>query len=94
MNAKRRGWQFTVLFSNTARAHERDKTHDWVVVYYEKDGRERVTTAERGTLKGHRRQPGYERNGQWDHERFAVRLFAELYLWRRERSCAVRSGTR
>ncbi|MCZ6776165.1 MAG: hypothetical protein O7D34_06890 [Ignavibacteria bacterium] len=28
----RGGWRFTVLFSNTARAHELGKTQDWVVV--------------------------------------------------------------
>jgi DNA polymerase/3'-5' exonuclease PolX len=31
---------FTALFSNTARAHELEKTRDWVVVYYERDGEE------------------------------------------------------
>ncbi|HRW07212.1 MAG TPA: helix-hairpin-helix domain-containing protein [Caldilineaceae bacterium] len=27
-------WRFTALFSNTARAHELQKTDDWVVIYY------------------------------------------------------------
>lgn len=31
------GWDFTVLFSNTSQAHERNKTHDWVVMYYDRD---------------------------------------------------------
>lgn len=31
------GWDFTVLFSNTSRAHELDKTDDWVVMYYDRD---------------------------------------------------------
>ena len=30
-------WQFTVLFSNTQRAHELEKTNDWVVVYFHTD---------------------------------------------------------
>jgi hypothetical protein len=64
MKTKHDGWEFTALFSNTARAHERDKTHDWVVLYFEKDGRERqctVVTAERGKLKGRRVVRGRER---------------------------------
>ncbi len=47
----------TVLFSNTARAHELGKTHDWVVIYYQKDGPEAqctVVTEFRGPLKGKR----------------------------------------
>ena len=34
LSTHREGWKFTVLFSNTARAHELDKTNDWGVVYY------------------------------------------------------------
>lgn len=57
MHVRRQGWDFTVLFSNTARAHELDKTHDWVVIYYEKDDHERqntVVTETQGPLKGKR----------------------------------------
>lgn len=57
MHVKRQGWDFTVLFSNTARAHELDKTNDWVVIYYEKDAYERqntVVTEMQGPLKGKR----------------------------------------
>jgi len=64
MKTKRKAWQFTALFSNTARAHERGKTDDWVVLYYEKDGRESqctVVTAERGKLQGKRVVRGRER---------------------------------
>ncbi|MBE9061224.1 helix-hairpin-helix domain-containing protein [cf. Phormidesmis sp. LEGE 11477] len=39
MRLQKEGWSFNVLYSNTARAHELDKTHDWVVVYYEKVGK-------------------------------------------------------
>ncbi len=57
MQVARDGWEFTLLFSNTARAHESGKIHDWVVIYYERDLRQRqcaVVTAERGELKGRR----------------------------------------
>ncbi len=64
LNTKRSGWSFTALFSNTALAHERGKTHDWVVIYYEKGGRQQqctVVTAERGKLAGRRAIRGRER---------------------------------
>lgn len=57
MHAKRDGWDFTALFSNTAKAHELEKTDDWVVIYYEKDGKERqntVVTETQGALKDKR----------------------------------------
>jgi len=38
LHAERDGWAFTALFSNTARAHQLGKTHDWVVIYAERDG--------------------------------------------------------
>jgi hypothetical protein len=34
MHGTRRGWHFTALYSNTARAHELGRTRDWVVIYY------------------------------------------------------------
>ena len=62
----RQGWKFTVLFSNTARAHELGKTHDWVVIYFEPDegGREQqhtLVTEERGSLAGKRVVRGREK---------------------------------
>jgi DNA polymerase (family X) len=57
MQTEREGWSMAVLFSNTARAHELGKTHDWVVIYYQKDGPETqctVVTEIRGPLKGKR----------------------------------------
>lgn len=38
LHADREGWRFTVLYSNTARAHQLGTTRDWVVIYYERDG--------------------------------------------------------
>jgi len=55
--ASRKGWKFTVMFSNTATAHNLGKTGDWVVVYYESGRRENqctVVTEARGPLKGKR----------------------------------------
>ena len=55
LHTTRGPWSFTALFSNTARAHELGKTDDWVVIYYDRDGRERpctVVTETRGELRG------------------------------------------
>lgn len=38
MSARRKGWEFTVLYSNTHRAHELHKIRDWVVIYYDRGG--------------------------------------------------------
>jgi putative hydrolase len=61
MHTEREGWEFTVLFSNTARAHELDATHDWVVIYYrpegkgqDAEGQNTVVTETRGRLVGKR----------------------------------------
>ena len=58
------GWEFTVLFSNTARAHELKRIHDWVVLYYNRDGDEgqaTVVTQLGGPLDGLRVVRGRER---------------------------------
>jgi hypothetical protein len=60
----RAGYRFTVMFSNTATAHDLGKTHDWVVVYYEKGKGENqctVVTESRGALKGKRVIRGREK---------------------------------
>ncbi|MEJ2167976.1 MAG: helix-hairpin-helix domain-containing protein [Desulfobacterales bacterium] len=64
MHTERNGWHFTALYSNTARAHELNKTRDWVVVYFEKDGEEdqcTVVTEQRGPLEGQRVVRGREK---------------------------------
>ncbi len=51
MRVKRDGWELTALYSNTARAHELDKTQDWVVIYYThpgERGQATVVTGENG----------------------------------------------
>lgn len=63
LNTQRGDWQFTALFSNTARAHELGKTDDWVVLYYERDDREdqaTVVTETHGPLEGKRVVRGRE----------------------------------
>jgi DNA polymerase (family 10) len=64
LHARRGDWQFTALYSNTARAHELDRVHDWVVLYgVDKDHAERhytVVTASRGALAGRRVVRGRE----------------------------------
>jgi DNA polymerase (family 10) len=64
MVVKKNGYKFTVMFSNTATAHELGKTNDWVVVYFEKGEGENqctVVTESRGPLKGRRVIRGREK---------------------------------
>lgn len=64
MHTTRGGWDFTVLFSNTARAHQLGRTDDWVVMYYHHHGTERqctVVTEHNGDLAGQRVVRGRER---------------------------------
>lgn len=64
MHEERKGWLFTVLYSNTARAHELNMTRDWVVIYYKRSDQERqntVVTATRGPLEGKRVVRGREK---------------------------------
>lgn len=55
MHAHRGGWHFTVLFSNTARAHQLRRTRDWVVIYFSdgdhREGQHTVVTETHGPLK-------------------------------------------
>jgi Holliday junction resolvasome RuvABC DNA-binding subunit len=72
LNTQRKGWSFTALYSNTARAHELNKTHDWVVIYYERDGEEdqaTVVTETQGPLQGKRVVRGREAECQRYYER-------------------------
>jgi hypothetical protein len=71
LHTDRSGWSFNALFSNTARAHELDRTRDWVVIYWERDGHEdqcTVVTERRGPLAGRRVVRGYERESARVHE--------------------------
>ena len=57
-------WHFTVLFSNTARAHRLGRCRDWVVIYASSpggaDGQYTVVTETRGDLIGRRVVRGLE----------------------------------
>jgi Holliday junction resolvasome RuvABC DNA-binding subunit len=56
-------WTYTALFSNTARAHELGKTHEWVVVFFENKGHEgqcTIVTETSGPLSGKRVVRGRE----------------------------------
>lgn len=65
MHDERDGWDFTALFSNTALAHHRGRTDDWVIVYYQLDhqaeGQATVVTERQGRLVGRRVVRGRER---------------------------------
>jgi hypothetical protein len=58
MHASREGWHFTALYSNSRLAHELNKTADWVVIHYQRDGapegRVTVVTQTRGPTAGQR----------------------------------------
>jgi hypothetical protein len=63
LHTQRGKHHYTALFSNTARAHKKGKTHDWVVLYYDdgqKDSQCTVITAEWGILEGRRIVSGLE----------------------------------
>jgi DNA polymerase (family X) len=63
LHTQRGGRHYTALFSNTARAHQKGKTQDWVVLFYDDGDRESqctVITAEWGPLEGRRIVRGRE----------------------------------
>lgn len=64
LHTERDGNHYSVLYSNTARAHEFGMTHDWVVIYRDDqngDGQWTVVTARYGPLQGKRIVSGRER---------------------------------
>lgn len=75
LHTERGPWHFTVLFSNTAKAHELGKTADWVIVFYSSDhqieDQYTVVTETNGPLKGQRAVRGREQEclGRLDHNR-------------------------
>lgn len=64
LHSDRGDWHFTALYSNTARAHELGRTHDWVVLYFydgdHQEGQHTVVTETRGPLEGRRVVRGRE----------------------------------
>ena len=64
LHTQRASWHFTALYSNTARAHELGRTHDWVVVYFyddhHREGQHTIVTETQGPLAGKRVVRGRE----------------------------------
>jgi Holliday junction resolvasome RuvABC DNA-binding subunit len=64
LHTQRGDWHFTALYSNTARAHELGREHDWVVLYGEHpqhgECQYTVVTATHGPLAGRRVVRGRE----------------------------------
>ncbi len=64
LHTRRDQWEFTALFSNTQRAHELGRTHDWVVVYFHTSGSAEhqctVVTETTGQWRGYRVVRGRE----------------------------------
>jgi Helix-hairpin-helix domain len=65
LHTRRGQWAFTALYSNTARAHELEKTKDWVVIFFHREqgpeAQRTVVTETHGPLVGKRVVRGRER---------------------------------
>ncbi|MFO1314368.1 MAG: helix-hairpin-helix domain-containing protein [Burkholderiales bacterium] len=77
LHTVRGAWHFTALFSNTAKAHELQRTDDWVVLYFHDDhGAERqrtVVTEQHGSLVGRRVVRGREDDCRAHYDRLPGR---------------------
>lgn len=66
LHTQRNTWHFTAMYSNTPRAHELERTRDWVVVYFyddhHREGQHTVVTETHGPLTGRRVVRGRELN--------------------------------
>lgn len=78
LHAYLRGWHFTALYSNTARAHQLNKSRDWVVIFaahdHEPDWQCTIVTETRGALKGRRVVRGREEECERHYRREGVRV--------------------
>lgn len=81
LHARRGAWIFTALFSNTRRAHELERTTDWVVIYFHTDGTQEgqctVVTEFQGALTGKRVVRGREAECADHYRTVAVREGAQ-----------------
>lgn len=72
LHARREGWHFTALYSNTALAHRLGRTRDWVVIYFQEnhgpEGRCTVVTETHGAMAGRRVVRGREAESRRLHE--------------------------
>ena len=68
LHTRHADWTYSVMFSNTARAHALRRTHDWVVIYFSHDHRDEsmrtVVTETHGVLAGARVVRGREQECQ------------------------------
>ena len=64
LHSTHKHWHFTVLYSNTERAHKLKRTHDWVVIYcyddHHHENQHTVVTETHGRLRGKRVVRGRE----------------------------------
>jgi len=62
LHTNREGWEITALYSNTLRAHQLGRTHDWVVLHCEKNGEhvQNTVVTERSASGPHRTIRGRE----------------------------------
>ena len=64
LHTERGLWHFTVLYSNTALAHQLGRHRDWVVIYFHTnsyaEGQRTVVTETKGSLRGRRVVRGRE----------------------------------
>jgi hypothetical protein len=64
MHTHEHGWHVTALYSNTARAHQLNKSRDWVILHMTHDTAPdwqcTIVTETRGALKGKRVVRGRE----------------------------------
>jgi hypothetical protein len=64
LHHEQENWHFTAIYSNTALAHQLDKTRDWVVIYFYDDhhqeGQHTLVTETHGPLTGRRVVRGRE----------------------------------
>ena len=64
LHCERDGWQFTAMYSNTAQAHQLNRTRDWVRVFFydseNSEGQHTVVTETHGALAGKRVVRGRE----------------------------------
>lgn len=65
LHTTQKGWHFTALYSNTARAHQLDRVKDWVIITFHDDqhheGQHTVVTETRSVAMGRRVVRGREK---------------------------------
>jgi len=64
LHTKYQEWHFTVLYSNSERAHKLGRIFDWVIIYcydsHHREGQQTIVTETHGSLKGKRVVRGRE----------------------------------